>query len=224
MKKRLFAVMLSLMLALGAAQAQGVDAETAARVFVPENAVLRETEIEQGVTELTFWDAENDAEYEVKLDDTNIVLGYSVDFERRLGGKADALTGEETQALLLVLFPGATVIDIISEKDEDGWEKTVYFYTIDSYGELTVNAETGETLELDVVMGLFTEVIERAVTTVHAARERLYQLKPGAKITELEEDNDDGKQIWEGEALLDGVEYEFEMDALTGLLIEWTVD
>ena len=39
---------------------------------------------------------------------------------------------------------------------------------------------------------------------------------------ELERDN--GRDIYEGELYHQGAEYEFEMDALTGDFIKWSVD
>ena len=37
-------------------------------------------------------------------------------------------------------------------------------------------------------------------------------------------DDDDGMLVYEGDAWLDGQEYEFELDAHTGRLLEWERD
>ena len=37
-------------------------------------------------------------------------------------------------------------------------------------------------------------------------------------------DEDDGMLLYEGDAWLDGQEYEFELDARTGRLLEWERD
>ena len=47
---------------------------------------------------------------------------------------------------------------------------------------------------------------------------------PGARILEIELDRDDGRTYYEGEAYANGYEYEFEVDAYTGAIIEWEVD
>ena len=47
---------------------------------------------------------------------------------------------------------------------------------------------------------------------------------PGCTIVEMEFDNDDGRAVYEGEARLDRVEYEFTIDAAKGSIIEWEAD
>lgn len=46
----------------------------------------------------------------------------------------------------------------------------------------------------------------------------------GAKITEIEFDRDDGKYVYEGEAVYNGREYDFEINAVTGKLLKWERD
>jgi hypothetical protein len=55
-----------------------------------------------------------------------------------------------------------------------------------------------------------------------AAAMALY--RPQAVVAEIELDEDDGLVIYEGEAYVDGIEYEFELDAYTGRLLEWERD
>ena len=50
---------------------------------------------------------------------------------------------------------------------------------------------------------------------------------PGAtedNIVELERDYDDGYMQYEGSLVCDGVEYEFEIDAETGNILDWEID
>jgi len=47
---------------------------------------------------------------------------------------------------------------------------------------------------------------------------------PGAKITEIELDKENGKYVYEGEAVYNGKEYDFEIDASTGKLRQWERD
>lgn len=44
---------------------------------------------------------------------------------------------------------------------------------------------------------------------------------PDAIILELEQEYDNGKVIYEGEMKKDQIEYEFEIDAKTGEILEW---
>ena len=47
---------------------------------------------------------------------------------------------------------------------------------------------------------------------------------PGATITKLKLEKDDGRYIYEGEAVLNGYEYEFEIDAYSGVIVDWDKD
>lgn len=50
---------------------------------------------------------------------------------------------------------------------------------------------------------------------------------PGAKeadIHEIELDDDDGVAVYEGELVYNGYEYEFEIDAESGELLQWEID
>lgn len=63
---------------------------------------------------------------------------------------------------------------------------------------------------------------ERMSSSGAAAAMAFY--RPQAMITEIELDEDDGRLIFEGDAILNGVEYEFGLDAHTGRLMEWDRD
>ena len=56
------------------------------------------------------------------------------------------------------------------------------------------------------------------------ARQVVNQKLPGCNIIEFGMDWEDGRMVYEGEAYLDGVEYDFEVDALTGEIIKWKQD
>lgn len=50
---------------------------------------------------------------------------------------------------------------------------------------------------------------------------------PGATasdITKIKKDYEDGKAVYEGEIKYNGYEYDFEIDAATGRIIEWDID
>lgn len=63
-----------------------------------------------------------------------------------------------------------------------------------------------------------------AFISVSQAKSAVTSSHPGAKITEIELDFEGGKYVYEGEARLNGREYDFRVDALTGSLIRWKLD
>lgn len=145
------------------------------------------------------------------------------------GGPAALITGEaacsdETQeqsregaeVAVLAQYPGALILS--GETNEDG-SRTVAVVTETLFGTIVVKGDGVTSRELYV--GRF---IENGTLTADGARAALKLLRPDAVLRELEKDNDDGLLLYEGEATVDGVEYEFEMNARTGKLLEWERD
>lgn len=56
------------------------------------------------------------------------------------------------------------------------------------------------------------------------ARALVLEKVPGATIVKIEQDYDDGRKIYEGEAYKGSTEYDFEIDAATGKFIKWEQD
>ena len=56
---------------------------------------------------------------------------------------------------------------------------------------------------------------------VAKAKEIVLQKVPGATITKIELERDDGRVAYEGEAQKGKVEYEFDIDAYTGAILSW---
>ena len=63
-----------------------------------------------------------------------------------------------------------------------------------------------------------------SLISVSQAKSAVTSRHPGAKIVEIELDYDDGKYVYEGEARLNGREYDFKVNATTGSLIKWKLD
>lgn len=83
--------------------------------------------------------------------------------------------------------------------------------TVSENGIVSRNLEMGEIYRDDLL-------------TYDGAQKLLLLHRPQAQILELEFDEDDGILLYEGEALISGTEYEFEMDARSGRMLEWERD
>lgn len=68
------------------------------------------------------------------------------------------------------------------------------------------------------------EIYRDDLLTMEGALKVLRLHRPEAEFHALELDKDDGEPIYEGEALVDGVEYEFELSVRSGKLLEWERD
>ena len=140
------------------------------------------------------------------------------------------ITEQQAQDLVLAQIPGATIWEFKREID-DG--RTVYKGEAILDGreyEFEIDAVTGDFLEWDADdvdevwnPGNSTSTGQTALDE-EGARSLVLARIPGATIVEFQRDTDDGRTVYEGESVLDGREYEFEIDATTGEIIKWETD
>lgn len=118
------------------------------------------------------------------------------------------------------------------ERDSDDG-RVVYeieFYSGNTEYDYEISAETGEILSYDSdIEGWAAQSASSAsgsAVTLEQARELVLERVPGAAASDvqIEQERDDGRDIYEGEVYYDRTEYEFEIDASTGSFIKWSVD
>lgn len=145
---------------------------------------------------------------------------------------ASAITEEQAKSIALkdagVAESDAQFLWV--EKDyEDG--RAVYdveFYADGTEYDYEIDCSTGEIISSDFDMERYYPNTENSGTIISAdqARDIALAKVPGAteKDIRIHLDRDDGYQIYEGEIYYDRMEYEFEIDALTGTVIAWSAE
>lgn len=125
-------------------------------------------------------------------------------------------TRAEAEAALWTLDEAAL---ILSAEEGDGPAR-LYFVATGAAGWA----------QFDIAGGLaagavsFGQFLSNGQLTFAGASQVLQILRPGAQLDGMDMDEDDGMLLYEGDAYLDGQEYEFELDARTGRLLEWERD
>ncbi len=108
---------------------------------------------------------------------------------------------------------------------EDG--ATVYeleFHTSDTYYEYTV-AMNGKILDVDLEMFDYRNAIGNEITKDEAIQMVLSKVDGASKENvRIEEDWDDGMHLFEGKLYYNNTKYEFEIDASSGTLLEWSME
>ena len=140
------------------------------------------------------------------------------------------ITEQQARDLVLAQIPGAAIVEF--ERDTDDG-RTVYKGEAVLNGreyEFEIDAATGSFLEWDADdvdegwnQGNSTSAGQTALDE-EGARALVLARIPGATIVEFERETDDGRVYYEGEAVLDGRKYEFEIDATAGEIIQWDAD
>ena len=141
--------------------------------------------------------------------------------------QTDLITEQQARDLVLAQIPGAAIVEFQRDSD-DG--RVVY------EGEAVLDGREYE-FEIDAATGAFLEwdaddidgwqgggSAGQTALDEAGARDLVLARIPGATIVEFERDTDDGRVYYEGEAALDGWEYEFEIDATAGEIVKWEAD
>lgn len=118
------------------------------------------------------------------------------------------------------------------ERDNDDGRAVyeVEFYSGNTEYDYEISAETGKILSYDSdIEGWAAQSASStsgSAVTLEQARELVLERVPGAAASDvqIEQERDDGRDIYEGEVYYDRTEYEFEIDASTGSFIKWSVD
>lgn len=153
-----------------------------------------------------------------------------------LPGTPDAsqLTLEQAKAVALA-HAGLTEKEVTYTEQTVDWKngRQVYeieFHTAD-YAEYDyeIDAATGKIISFDYDAESYTPPVGAGKTTIarEAAQEIALAKVPGATashIKKLELDQDDGKQVYEVKIIYNGVEYDLEIDAADGTILEFEAE
>ena len=154
---------------------------------------------------------------------------------------------EQAKTIVLAKVPGATITKIYFEYDEGRAEYDGEGYLGNEVYDFTVDAISGEIVEWEVdvkntvkaasidATSSATKAVDKSTATVlsdgtavyiglDAAKKIALERVPGATITEIYLEHDDGRVEYDGEMYLNNTQYEFTIDATTGTILEWETD
>ena len=214
--------------------------------FDINNNIYITTKYDNDDYEIIFYDKQN-FEYN-KLDlnrFTNIVTEISSEKTYDKGSQTVNITDIDASNIVKTEFPDAQIIKIELEVDNGLYVYKVDFNTANRYASYEINPTTGNILERSIKLyqGVNTPATLPANTPVtlptnvpvvntpnnqyigiERAKQIAMEKAPGASIKSLKLDYDDGLAKYEGELFKGNIEYSFEIDAITGIVIEWDVD
>lgn len=217
----LFLIIALLAAAVGAL-AEQPSSETAARSVVPENAELLRSGKDDGLLEYLFVGPDG-MRYQVKVNpDTLAVQELEMEAADKQAGAKVVLAPEDAEKALLALQPDAVIHFVQPDREDGGHVYQIRFSTEALIGKAELNAETGALREME--LNYTTSPRAQGALTADEAKALALSMAPNGRIAEFETDRDDGRVVYEGEVIADGVKYEFTIDAETGGLIEWEID
>ena len=121
----------------------------------------------------------------------------------------------------------ASAATFTKEKKDQDHGTIVYeleFKTSDTYYEYEISIN-GMILEVDMEIFDYRSATGNEISMEEAIQKVLAKVKGASRENiHIEEDWDDGMHLFEGELYYDHTKYEFEIDAATGTLLEWSME
>jgi len=208
------------------ALAENLDSvEMLARQFVPDGATFVSREMDDGQYELNFRVRETKEKFEVHISkDGQMVTKVSSEIPDDRGSKNVTLTEAAAMEKVVDAYPGTTVETFLLIKDDGYYEYQVTFQGNGTWGKIALHPETGLILEREVYYTAGDFPSDSTLLDVKRAEEIALQKAGSGKLAYIKLEQDDGRQVFEGEIIADTYEYEFEIDAQSGKILEWEKD
>lgn len=134
---------------------------------------------------------------------------------------------EKVKEITLKKIPGAAIIDIDLDADSGRYVYEVEAYKDGYEYELVLDAKTGKGIHLFKELDDWYEggaALNQAVISIEKAKDIALAKVAGAHIEKIELDEDNGKLIYEVELKKEKLEYDLEIDGLTGKIISFKID
>lgn len=143
----------------------------------------------------------------------------------------DGISHEQAESIALK-DAGLTRADVMFIQAKEDWEDgraifDVEFYSGNQEYDYEIDKATGDILshDYDIEGGTMPQGGGKAISIETAKADMLARVSgAGEQNIRIWEDWDDGRVMYEGEIYYNNAEYEFEIDASTGQLVEWSME
>lgn len=140
------------------------------------------------------------------------------------GTSAEYIGDAAAKDIVLLKAPGATINKLHFEFDDGIAEYDGEAYLDTTKYDFEINAVTGAVTEWKTANKATAPNSSTTYIGVEAAKAVALAKVPGATISEIYLENDDGKVEYDGEMYLNNTEYEFSIDAVSGVISEWEAE
>lgn len=230
-----------------AADLTEAQAKEMAKGYIPSDSMLLRTELDHNSYDFKFYSESRKETYEIEV---SRWTGKVTDFESELSGawgsQTATITAEDAKKAVTGEIKGAEILS--SVLDEDDWlkEYDVTFKTDTVYGTYEVHPQTGAVLKREIKFvetplavtqpaeqnrvnipdrsSGSTPVRGSSLITPQQAKEIALSNAPGASVRKCELDYDDGIAVYEIELRNGPIEYEFEINASNGNILDLDID
>ena len=175
----------------------------------------------------------DNVEYDYEISSTGTILSRDYDAEGyapQTSTSGNAITLDEAKAIALkdagFSESQVTIVRARQDYDDGRLEYEVEFYKDNVEYDYEISS-TGTILSRDYDAEGYAPAQTGNAMSMDKAKQLVLDRVPGAttsNIVQFKLDYDDGRQLYEGKLFYNGLEYEFEMDAVTGTFYDWEID
>ena len=185
--------------------------------------------------EVEFWSGNKEYDYDIDAL-TGEIRSYDYDIEGydipTTGQSGDYIGQEKAKTIALnhagVSASDASFVKVELDYDDGRAEYEVEFWSGNKEYDYDIDALTGEIRSYDYDIEGYTLPAQTGTSYIGETRAKeIVRAKAGitgGTFTEFKLDYDDGRAVYEGELRNGWTEYEFEVDAVSGTILEWDVD
>lgn len=194
------------------------EAGRIAQEAVGGGATLGRIERDDGLYEASL--SGEGVRYRVDVNDDGKVVEIETLYANVARARSFDLSRDQAREAALEAKPGAEIDLVLEERDDGISEYEVFYSTPDETGMLSLNAQTGEPVELKVWPLAHEMGLMKPSEVVALVKQR----ESGAEVADISLDYGWAGYQYEGEAYVGRMEISFELDAATGDLYEWEWD
>lgn len=235
MKRRIIYI-LSIMTATLFLAGCGAKADTSSEVR-PKEAAASKTET-SAQEEVSSGKTDTEADTNTEVEKTAATAGTETgktdketasDTGENISAGNSLLTEEDVKKIALedagVEEQNVTGIRIKLDRDDRKQEYEVEFYADNKEYDYEIDAVTGEIRgkDMDIENDFYSKGSSETVISETEAKSIALEMVPGATEDDMRMhlDYDDGRTIYEGSIIYNRTEYDFEIDAESGVILEW---
>ncbi|MEY8321344.1 PepSY domain-containing protein [Lachnospiraceae bacterium 46-61] len=252
-KKVVGALATAIILVMGTMQVFAVtltaeQARNIALSYVPEGSIYFNTKQDYNKFEIKLYNQKDQTFYEIDINKTTQKMtSFESESQNNFGSIKVALTEQNVKDIVLKEIPQAQFITTYLDRDDGLQKYKISFYTSNTTGVYKINPENGMILEREIKFienPIINQIPQNTVQNIvqipsiqtpsasigsdmismEQAKQIALSKAPNAIIWEIKIDTEDGRLIYEGEMKEGYIEYEFEIDAATGVILEWDID
>lgn len=175
-------------------------------------------------------------EYDYKIDaSTGTILGFDYDIEWYAAGgyqaQANTDIGAEKAKSIALEHAGVAAADTVFINVELDYDDGMRVYDVEFFSgnkeyDYKIDAASGAILGFDFDVEWYTVSSKASDYIGEAKAKQIVEQAAGTTgvYTEFKLEVDDGRVLYEGEMRSGWMEYEFEIDAVTGAILDWDAD